>query len=151
MLVAVGIFESVEVGFLPVGHTHEDVDQAFSQTLARLRVNNAITLNDLHSELRQTNRAYEVDVQHMQRVANWSALCDGENCLRKIDKVTQWRYFFFTRDPLAPMMSDLNRCRRSALSRRTAPTHGRIFSFRRPAVILKVHFVSVRTSERLLH
>ena len=53
-LVAARVFESIEVGFLPVGHTHEDVDQAFSQTSARLRVRNSTTRDDLHSELRST-------------------------------------------------------------------------------------------------
>ena len=51
-LVATKVYRSVEVGFIPVGHTHEDIDQAFSQTSARLRVNNAITLADLKTELK---------------------------------------------------------------------------------------------------
>lgn len=95
MLVAHSVFDSVEAGFLPVGHTHEDVDQAFSQTSARLRVHNAITLEDIHGELRQTYKG-NVQVEHMRRVANWSGLCDSENCLRKVDRMTQWRYFLFT-------------------------------------------------------
>ena len=48
LLVSLGVFEQVEAGFLPVGHTHENVDKAFSQTFGRLRVNGAITLEDLH-------------------------------------------------------------------------------------------------------
>ena len=95
MLVALSVFESVEVGFLPVGHTHEDIDQAFSQTSKHLRVNNAITLSDLQHELMQTNKR-EVKIQHMQRVANFSGLCEQENCLKKVDRITQWRYFIFT-------------------------------------------------------
>lgn len=95
MLVATSVFDSVEVGFLPVGHTHEDVDQAFSQTSARLRVRNAVTLEDMQHELRQTYKG-NVQVGHLKRVANWSGLCNAENCLRKVDKVSQWRYFLFT-------------------------------------------------------
>lgn len=98
MLVSVGVFESVEVGFLPVGHTHEDVDQSFSQTSSRLRVHNAITLRELHLQLRQTNKG-GVEVQHLKRIANFSGLCDQENCMKKIDRITQWRYFLFTRNP----------------------------------------------------
>ena len=98
MLVMLGVFESVEVSFLPVGHTHEDVDQCFSQTSTHLRVHNAVTLNELHRELRKTNKGSVVQVNHMQRIANWSGLCDQENCLRRIDRVTQWRYFLFCRD-----------------------------------------------------
>ena len=77
MLVSLGVFLSVEVGFLPVGHTHEDVDQAFSQTSARLPVNDAITLGDLHKELTQTNNG-KVKVQDMRKLINWSGLCDEE-------------------------------------------------------------------------
>lgn len=95
MLVALSIFESVEVGFLPVGHTHEDVDQAFSSTSARLRVRNAITLEDMQQELRETYGG-NVQVEHLRRVANWSGLCETEACLKKVDKVTQWRYFLFS-------------------------------------------------------
>lgn len=103
LLVAYQVFDSVECGFLPVGHTHEDVDQAFSTTSSRLRVTNAITLSDLHSVLRLSYGG-QVHVQHMKRVANFSGLCDQTNCLRRIDKVTQWRYFLFCseNDPEQP-------------------------------------------------
>ena len=37
MLVALGHFNEVEVNFLPVGHTHEDIDQFFSRISLRLR------------------------------------------------------------------------------------------------------------------
>ena len=97
-LVAHSVFDSVEVGFLPVGHTHEDIDQAFSQTSSRLRVHDAITLSDMHHELRQAYK-HNTHVEHLRRLANWSGLCDTENCLRKVDKATQWRYFEFTPNP----------------------------------------------------
>ena len=69
LLVATKVFQSVEVGFLPVGHTYEDVDQAFSQTSARLRVRPAITLEDLHSELRGAYGG-RVHVEQLIRLAN---------------------------------------------------------------------------------
>jgi hypothetical protein len=37
LLVEYGVFESVEVSFLPVGHTHEDIDQFFSRISVWLR------------------------------------------------------------------------------------------------------------------
>jgi hypothetical protein len=37
MLVEYGVFESVEVSYLPVGHTHEDIDQFFSRVSVWLR------------------------------------------------------------------------------------------------------------------
>ena len=37
LLVEFGVFENVEVSFLPVGHTHEDIDQFFSRISVYLR------------------------------------------------------------------------------------------------------------------
>ena len=37
LLVEYGVFETVEVSFLPVGHTHEDIDQFFSRISVWLR------------------------------------------------------------------------------------------------------------------
>lgn len=97
MLVSKSVFDSVEVGFLPIGHTHEDVDQCFSTTSARLRLHNAVTLNELHEQLRFAYGG-NVQVEHMRRIINWSGLCDMVGCLRKIDKISIWRYFLFSID-----------------------------------------------------
>lgn len=95
-LVAWSVFEEVEVGFLPVGHTHEDIDQSFSSTSARLRSNNAVTLQELHSELRKTYNG-ETEVSHMKHVANWSGLCAAEKCLTNVKHFSTFRYFRFSR------------------------------------------------------
>ena len=44
LLVAKGIFKQVYVGFLMVGHTHEDVDAMFSKFSESMRVKDAFTL-----------------------------------------------------------------------------------------------------------
>lgn len=95
VLVALHVFQVVEVGFLPKGHTHEDIDQCFSQTSARLRAHNAITLTDLQEQLAETNMGHAA-VYHLKRIANWSGLCDSECALRKVDNISQYRYFKFT-------------------------------------------------------
>ncbi len=95
-LVSLDIFDIVEAGFLPKGHTHEDVDQCFSQTSYRLNHSNAITLLDLHTELSKTN-SNRTDVCHLKRIANWSGLCEQEKCLHGLKNFTQYRYFKFTR------------------------------------------------------
>lgn len=103
-LVASHVFDRVECGFLPIGHTHEDVDQAFSATSSRLRISNAITLSDLHSVLRTTYGG-NVHVEHMKRIANFSGLCDQYKCLRRVDKITQYRYFLFcSENPTDPSL-----------------------------------------------
>lgn len=50
--VARGVFRNVEVSFHPIGHTHDNIDQTFSKTSVRLRSVGAITLINLHAELR---------------------------------------------------------------------------------------------------
>lgn len=47
MLVHFGIVAKIVVSYLPVGHTHEDIDQFFSRFATALRRNDAITREDL--------------------------------------------------------------------------------------------------------
>lgn len=47
-LIAWKLFKTIEVGFLPIGYTHSDIDQTFSTTYRRLRTENSITMEDLH-------------------------------------------------------------------------------------------------------
>lgn len=100
-LVEVGLFNEVLVGFLPVGHTHEDIDQSFSTTSTRLRTAQAITLSDLHAELRQcyNNRT---SVEHIDSMVNWSGLCELEGCLTNVQGFTQFQYFRFLKDNMHP-------------------------------------------------
>lgn len=95
-LVALDIFDVIEIGFLPKGHTHEDVDQCFSQSACRLRQNNALNILQMHQELSQINRGF-VEVSHIKRIVNWSGLCENESCIYGINNFTQYRYFKFSR------------------------------------------------------
>jgi len=95
-LVAASVFQSVEVGFLPVGHTHEDIDQCFSQTSRELDNNNALTLPELHKVVSVVNHGH-TKVSHMRRIANWKDLCEQERCIRRVNNISQYRYFKFSR------------------------------------------------------
>lgn len=90
------VFMEVFVSFLPLGHTHSDIDQAFSRTAVRLRHNNAITLEDLHEQLR---KAYTPtpSITHMKHVANISGLLQQEKCLVNVRPFSRYRYFRFYR------------------------------------------------------
>lgn len=57
-LVAWRAFEEIDVVFLPIGHTHEYIDQYFSWTSPPMRSNEAIALQDLRTQLRQTYYEY---------------------------------------------------------------------------------------------
>lgn len=45
------VFDMVEVGFLPVRHSHTDMEQTFSTTVRHLDKHDAITREDLHTVL----------------------------------------------------------------------------------------------------
>jgi len=95
-LVSWGVFGEVHASFLPIGHTHTDIDQTFSCTSRRLRTNDAITMQDL---MRQLQLAYTPSpvVNNMSNIINFSGLCKQDNCLKKVKRFTSFRYFKFNR------------------------------------------------------
>lgn len=60
LLVHLGIFKEALVHFLPVGHTHEDIDQMFSCVARQLRTHNAFTMADLE---RQSSQSYKPSIK----------------------------------------------------------------------------------------
>ena len=52
LLIEYGVFISIEVSYLPVGHTHEDIDQFFSRISVWLRCTNAHTWTHTHTHVR---------------------------------------------------------------------------------------------------
>ncbi len=91
------VFKVIEVSFLPIGHTHEDIDQAFSTTSNRLRQRDAITLPDMLCELRQVYNKH-TSVAHMKQVINWSGLCEQERVLTTVKNFSHYRFFRFFRE-----------------------------------------------------
>jgi hypothetical protein len=43
LLITKGVFEEVKLGFLVVGHTHEDIDRCFGYLSKKLKVQNNFT------------------------------------------------------------------------------------------------------------
>ncbi len=104
------LFDEIVVAFLPVGHTHEDIDQTFSRTSDRLRCNDAITLSDLHGELRHVYND-RTSVGAMNNVVNWSGLCESEKCLTNLKHFSKYRYFRFHRDQPSSSLDPQDRIR----------------------------------------
>jgi hypothetical protein len=46
-LVKMGVFQNVYVSFLPVGHTHEDIDQLFSRLATAMKYKNSVTMEEM--------------------------------------------------------------------------------------------------------
>ena len=94
LLVGLGVFRNVQVSFPPVGHTHENIDQAFLTLARHLRTTSAHTLKDLMEEMRNTWRR-GATVAQIRNIINFSDLCETEKCIAQ--GFTKFRYFSFTR------------------------------------------------------
>jgi hypothetical protein len=81
-LVRLGIFEKIKVGFLMVGHTHEDIDQFFSVIAAHLKMPNVIC-PDLETFIAELQKAFkkakhkpEVVQLHARSIFDYKSLYD---------------------------------------------------------------------------
>ena len=99
VLVAAGLFERAYMCFLPVGHTHEDIDQLFSRISIRLRKNDAWDRKHLAWQIRQS---YTTREGRKPVVVHWDTLANISGWLHKhceaVDGVTEFRHFRFKRD-----------------------------------------------------
>ncbi|KAL3695044.1 hypothetical protein R1sor_008695 [Riccia sorocarpa] len=75
-LVKRGIFETVEVNFLMVGHTHEDIDAFFSKVSARTINKDVLTLPTLMAEIWESEAMHPVPLL-LEEVADYKSYVDG--------------------------------------------------------------------------
>lgn len=97
-LVAWGVFREVHVSFLPKGHTHEDIDQIFSETARALRIRNAFSIAEMAKILR-TSYNPKPSVEVINNIANWSGLCKRTRCapIHSHPTFSHFRFFKFMR------------------------------------------------------
>jgi hypothetical protein len=106
LLVQVGIFEKIVISFLPVGHTHEDIDQIFSRLAIHLRKHNARNQFELLDCLKAAytpRHGHQVQTEHMTTVANFSdwihdfmnEMGEGRGPAGGVDGITNFRQFKF--------------------------------------------------------
>ena len=96
LLVEAGSFRKIIVSFLPVGHTHEDIDQFFSRVAMALRRHDAhsrIMLADVIKRIsvRRTEWGKVRSVVHWENVGNIS--CWLEDKVHAMDSITMWHQF----------------------------------------------------------
>ncbi|KAL3692937.1 hypothetical protein R1sor_006588 [Riccia sorocarpa] len=75
-LVKRGIFETVEVNFLMVGHTHEDIDALFSKVSARTINKDVLTLPTLMAEIWESEAMHPVPLL-LEEVADYKSYVGG--------------------------------------------------------------------------
>ena len=89
LLVESNIFTSVCVSFLPVGHTHEDVDQMFKIFKQALLKADTITATDLLDVIRKSYSTLDVVTSIIDSQANWKDYFDQRSDFSKHPCITE--------------------------------------------------------------
>ena len=97
MLVHFGVFKKVVIGFLPVGHTHEDIDQFFSRIATQMRLNDAFCRLEFARCIQASFSKYGLRpvVRHWANVANISGWLESR--LVEMKDITAFHQFRFQR------------------------------------------------------
>jgi hypothetical protein len=102
LLVEAGTFRKIIVSFLPVGHTHEDIDQFFSRIAMFLRTRDAHSrlelariISHLHASSSEWGKVRLV--KHWENVANISGWLEDK--VHEMPSITQWHQFRFMKNP----------------------------------------------------
>jgi hypothetical protein len=102
LLVHHGVFERIIITYLPVGHTHEDIDQMFSRFAMALRQFNAVTRTEMGNVLQDAFFFNELPtiVEHMDTCANISGWVENltECKVNGTQECMAHRHFRFRKD-----------------------------------------------------
>lgn len=100
LLVEHGVFREIVVSFLPVGHTHEDIDQMFSRFAIALRKADFLSRHGMGEVLARSyhNKAGEpVKVAHLDRFTNFSDWIKPHIDDAAFKGISQYRQFLIAR------------------------------------------------------
>ena len=97
-LIHIGVFESITVSFLPVGHTHEDIDRRFSYISRGLEDRAVCCLGDLHECLQDSQGSTKTHVARTKALNNFSGALEKQNCVQDIEGFQIYHKFSFKRD-----------------------------------------------------
>ena len=97
LLVAKGVFKTVHLGFLMVGHTHEDIDAMFSRFSERLQTEMMFTFPHLMEHFQKCESSAPAPIL-MTQVPDFKSfvqgyLCDGQDSLVGHSKPLQFRFY----------------------------------------------------------
>lgn len=69
-LIQCNLFDTIEMNFLPVGHTHTDVDGMFGNFSPIFKSNNAFTLEDMQNLIKNYLKDDLMMFKHIDRMVN---------------------------------------------------------------------------------
>jgi hypothetical protein len=98
LLTARGIFKEVTVGFLVVGHTHEDIDAYFSYLSKLLKQKNTYVLADLMKAFMDSQKSAVFIPELVQEVADFKSYVrdfhhDGTNKLSGLGEMHLFKFY----------------------------------------------------------
>ena len=100
-----GLFNRISVNFLPVGHTHEDIDRRFSRISVFMRDRNTACISELHRHIVESQEGNSASAQHnihASRVCgmnNFSGACEEQRAVAlRVNNMLAFRRFVFERD-----------------------------------------------------
>jgi hypothetical protein len=100
LLVSLKVCKEIKINFLPVGHTHEDIDQFFSRLAILLRRTDALSLEHLAQIIPSSYKSKEgkrpvVKIWNaLANVSGWMMLVD--NHCNPLSHITEYRLFQIT-------------------------------------------------------
>lgn len=83
-LVDCGLFAKVELAYLPVGHTHEDIDQFFFVLGCYFKTHNALTVNELKNNIFKASNKVKL-VHHIESVAQFKQMMEANNWIEQLN------------------------------------------------------------------
>jgi hypothetical protein len=99
-LIESGVFHRIIMSFLPVGHTHEDIDQMFSTFSMALRYINAYTREELAAVVRGAFHSnafkHPIHVEQMDALANYSDFVKDK--IKLPEGISRWYQFRFFKE-----------------------------------------------------
>lgn len=103
LLIHKGLFRRVTVNFLPVGHTHEDIDRKFSHVSTHLRHLNVVTVNELQDALGESQGRSRPHVARVSWMNNFSGALNDQGCvIATMSNLQTYRKFTFEIDEGSP-------------------------------------------------
>ena len=107
-LVDRGFLQEVELSFLPIGHTHEDIDAFFSRIAKQVKTKKCLTIDDLANRIRASSQQTQVTVQVIEKVIDVAAWILPSCRPWKEDKNPALHINWFRKEGAVYMKSRLN-------------------------------------------
>ena len=103
-LVALGFFKEIQLSFLIVGHTHEDIDQRFSYISSALKRQDIDSLEEMLQIIRERPTFTEpfIHAEHLEHIRDWKSFITPylrEDAFVGISKPHHFRFYMQNNKP----------------------------------------------------